>query len=579
MTRILRLATPAAAAFTAMILTPLGASASAAALRPASVPASTGPLIDVPGTALGLTDAGALAATALVPVDFILNEQHADELAHDIALLSAPRSPYFHRFFTNEQWNAYFAPSAATVQRVIGLLNRAGFHVTQISANRKIVSAVAPAAVVQRYLRTTLRMVDQPGLGLRYRNAVPAIIPAELAGDVMAVTGLDNLESIRIKPHPHGTPETVAQQQARLARPTPPLFGPAGVSELGPAVLASGYSYPSAGAGVTVGINIPGDTAVPSDTATYESYFGITPTGKLTIVPVNGGYHGGPQGEATLDVETIVGLAPAANINVYEAPNFSNKNIIASLNAVVSANTVSSVSNSWGEGENLVPKAILESSDSIFEQAVAKGIEFIFSSGDSGAEGDYRQNRSYKVVTDWPACDPNVTAVGGVHIDVNATTGAIISTTATWLNLRSGKGYADASGGGVSAVYGLPPYQTQVAIKSSGRNVPDVSLVGDEEDANYAKAFGGWYSQGGTSWSGPAFNAMLADIASKNGKTTGFINPTLYAAYGAGGASFVTDVTTGANGIFGQFGYPATVNFDLATGVGTPIGTALLSVL
>jgi kumamolisin len=294
---------------------------------------------------------------------------------------------------------------------------------------------------------------------------------------------------------------------------------------------------------------------------------------------VKGGYHDGPQGEATLDVETISGLAPGANIDVYEAPNFANANIIASLNAVVDQHKVSSVSNSWGEGENLVPANILKSSDNIFKQAVAKGIEEIFSSGDSGAEGDYRQNGSYAVVADWPACDPYVTALGGVHITVNGTTGAIESTTATWLNLKDRNGYADASGGGISAVYALPSYQSQIAIKTTGRNVPDLALPGDQEDANYAASFGGWYSQGGTSWSGPAFNAMLADVESGLGTTTGFVNPTLYAAYGTGGASFVGDVTTGANGIFGHFGYSAGPNYDLTTGMGTPIGSALLSIL
>jgi len=584
MTRTFRLATPAAAAFAAILLAPvLTGTASAAVRQPApfAVPASVGPSIDVPGGALNVRDAGALAGNALVPVDFVLNYRHGDELAHDIDLILTKGSPYYRHFLSNAQWNAYFAPSAQSVSRVASLLARAGFRVESATANREILSAIAPAAVVQRYFNTTLRMVVQPGLGLRYRNATPATIPAELAADVLTVTGLDNLESIRLKPHPVGTPESAAAEQARLHSDTPPLFGPAGVSELGPAVLAAGYKYPSGhtGAGVTVGINIPDDRAIPSDTATYLQYFGVTQTGTLTVVPVKGGYSGSPQGEATLDVETISGLAPAANIDVYEAPSFSNANIIASLNAVVDDDAVSSVSNSWGEGENLVPANILKSSDNIFQQAVAKGIEVIFSSGDSGAEGDYRQNGTYTVVTDWPACDPYVTALGGVHINVNATTGAIVSTTATWLNLKDGSsGYEDASGGGVSKVYALPSYQSKVAIESTGRNVPDLALVGDEEDANYAASFGGWYSQGGTSWSGPAFNALLADVESDLGKTTGFVNPTLYAAYGTGPAAFVRDVTKGANGIFNHFGYKAGPDFDLDTGMGTPLGTPLESV-
>jgi pseudomonalisin len=282
MTRTSRFTTPAATALAALLLAPAltaTASASAGPRQPASftVPAKIGTSIDVPGLALGVRDAGALTANTLLPIDFILNDRHTDELAHDIELLTTKGSPYYRRFLTNEQWNAYFAPSEQSVERVAGALTRAGFQVQSVTENREIVSAVGPAAVIARYFNTSLRAVVQPGLGLRYRNAAPATIPAAIAGDVLTVTGLDNLETIRIKPHPVGS-----AQLSSVGPTTPPLFGPAGVSELGPAVLASGYQYPAGdtGAGVTVGINIPGDTALFSDTATYLKYFGVKHTGK-----------------------------------------------------------------------------------------------------------------------------------------------------------------------------------------------------------------------------------------------------------------------------------------------------------
>jgi kumamolisin len=576
MIRISRMASPAAVALVAIGLNPVVAGTAFAAAPRAGIPAAAASaVIEVPGAALGVQDVGPLAASALVPVDFVLNDQRTGELDRDVALISTPGSPYYRHFLSNAQWNTYFAPTAQSVQRVGALLVRAGFTVTSVAPNNAIVTAVAPAATVQKFFSTTLRAVIQPGLGLRYRNATPAVIPAELSTDVMTVVGLDTLETIHLKRLPPGVPETPAQAQARLAAKSPPLFGPAGVRELGPQILVDGYHYPTEkeGAGVTVGISVP-DTAIVSDTATYLKYFEITQTGKLTIVPVDGGYKGGPQLEGTLDVETISGLAPAADILFYQWPNFENKSIIDALNAIVSDHKVSSVSNSWAGSENEEGSSLLKSSDAIFKQAVVKGIEFIFSSGDAGAEADHEH-----VVAEWPACDPNVTSLGGVHIHVDATTGAINWTTATWKNLGSDKNYADGSGGGVSHVYSLPSYQSKAAYKTTGRNVPDISVVGDEEDANYAAVDGGWYAQGGTSWSGPAFNAMLADVESVTGKTTGFINPTLYAAYGTDGASFVTDVLEGANGIDGLFGYPAVKGFDLATGMGTPVGIRLLPIL
>lgn len=574
-----RLSAPVAAAAVALLAAPSWAGTASAATPGVRAAGPVSPtndaLIGVPGAAFGVTDAGPLPASASVAVDFVLRYRHADELERDAALVSTPGSPYYRQFLSNAQWNAYFAPGTQSVQRVTALLNRAGFRIASIGANRGIVKAVAPTSVVERYFNTTLRAALQPGRGLKYRNVTPAVIPAELAADVLAVTGLDSIETIRLKPAPHGVPESPSAQQARLASQAPPLFGPGGVNELGPAVLLTGYSYPTGknGKGATIGISVP-DGFVASDTAAYLKYFQITQTGKVTVVPINGGYKGGPQGEGTLDVESISGLAPAADVLFYEWPDFSNTSILDSFNTIVSDDAVSSVSNSWGGAENGQPASLLKASDKIFLQAVMKGIDFIFSSGDAGAEAD-----GSSVVAAWPADDPNVTTLGGVHIKVNSSTGAIVFTTGTWKNLGSGNNYRDGSGGGVSKIYPLPSYQSQVAISTTGRNEPDISVVGDQEDANYAASFGGWYSQGGTSWSAPSFNALLADIVSETGKKPGFVNPTLYKAYGKGPAAFVTDVVHGYNGIDGLFGYKAVKGYDLVTGFGTPVGTALLKVL
>ena len=540
--------------------------------------------VDVPSVA-GLRDAGSLAGTAPVHLGFVLAYQHANELERDVLLVSTKGSPEYRHFVSSAQWNAYFAPSAATVRATAIALQRAGFRIESIPDNRGVIDAVAPASVVSGFFATQLRAVIQPSVGLRYRNATPALIPQALRGTVLAVTGLDTLERHRLPIHPRFAPAPLnvpspnaAAQQARIGGPvTAPDGG------YGPVVLANGYQYPVQrgydGTGTTVGITIP-DTYLDSDTAAFLKYFHIKQSGKVTRFPVNGGYTGPLAGEATLDTETISSLAPGANIDVYQFPDFSTRSIIDTYNRVVSDNVVDSVSNSWGGCELGNPPLYLAASNIIFQQAALKGITFIFSSGDSGA---YTCGGTTPTASD-PASQPYVVAVGGISFKANAA-GKIVSTTASWVDARKLIGPGIDGGGAVSQIWPLPAYQNNVAVSKKGRNVPDLSLPGDVEDAWYI--VGGWHGPvGGTSWSAPAFNAMLTEvnevIGQENGmpvSRSGFVNPSLYAAYGSVGNLVFTDVTQGNNGAFIGPGFSATPGFDLATGLGTPIGFGLAQFL
>jgi kumamolisin len=60
----------------------------------------------------------------------------------------------------------------------------------------------------------------------------------------------------------------------------------------------------------------------------------------------------------------------------------------------------------------------------------------------------------------------------------------------------------------------------------------------------------------------------LANAANKN--SAGFINPTLYSK----GASAFRDITQGNNG-----GFTAAVGWDACTGLGSPVGTAIVKLL
>jgi kumamolisin len=76
---------------------------------------------------------------------------------------------------------------------------------------------------------------------------------------------------------------------------------------------------------------------------------------------------------------------------------------------------------------------------------------------------------------------------------------------------------------------------------------------------------------GGTSASTPAWAALIACISDVANRQIGFISPQLY---GAQGKTALYRVTKGGNGT-----YRALRGWDPCTGLGTPMGAALLDLL
>ena len=332
--------------------------------------------------------------------------------------------------------------------------------------------------------------------------------------------------------------------------------------------VAEAFDYPVQhgcnGAGVTVAVEI--DTPITaSDVAGYLSAAGVTQTGTITNEAVNGGGNASSSDytETALDVETISGLAPGANIIVYNFPDLSSQSIEAGYNQTVSDGKASVVNSSFG-GCETSDTAFTNTTNTIAEQAAAKGMTFVASSGDSGSDECGTGNNPPGVSS--PATDPYFTAVGAVNF-TDTSTGALASITA---GSDSSNGFL--SGGGVSTIFALPSYQQGVAnMVSTGRNDPDVSLPGV---GVMVYANGSQMQVDGTSWSSPEFVAMMAEAVQLHGSSLGFINPTLYSLFTSSGYTDFTDVTTGNNGA-----YTAGTGYDLVTGIGAPKGWALANAL
>jgi subtilase family serine protease len=326
------------------------------------------------------------------------------------------------------------------------------------------------------------------------------------------------------------------------------------------------------GAGYTAAIVID-DPVNTSYVATYLAAAGVTQTGTITNEAVDGG-GSGDDAETDLDVQTISGLAPGANIIVYDEDTLSDQNIEDAYNQVLSDGKASAVNSSFGGCES--SDASFESAtNSIAEQGASEGVEFSASSGDSGSnECSAFDGLEPEEGVSAPAGGPYFTSVGGVNYAYNGS-GVLTSVTAGDASCGNSSGTCQG-GGGVSTVVAEPSWQQGVTgASSSGRNQPDISLPFD-----YVAVYtdGSWGEYLGTSWSSPASVALFIEADQLHGKRLGWLNPTLYSLFkstGYGTGAYYTPCTSGS---IGAYSCNAS-EYNQAAGIGTPKGWALANAL
>jgi len=354
----------------------------------------------------------------------------------------------------------------------------------------------------------------------------------------------------------------------------------------GPADVTAALHFPFSSGGVTY--NGAGQTVAvvidsninPSDVSTYLTHYGILQTGTITDRPVDGadgGCHGGSQDEATLDVETIAGLAPGANIMIYQMPynvgGITDQEIADAYNAVVSDKKAFVVNTSLGGCEGSGSIALNEPEDAVMQSGAAGGVVFASSSGDSG---NLCQTGPNQAGASYPASDPNGAGVGGTETSMS---GGYTLTSGTVWNDHTCTGGICAGGGGVSSVFPIPAVQSGVlsackappsgsTCSTSMRNVPDVSMPA--EDVNVYE--GGWILLEGTSWSSPEYAAMMAEVYQYCHLSSGLANPLSipYYVWNHASSDFI-DVTLGSDQISSYAPYyHAVAGFDDAGGLGVP---------
>ena len=384
-------------------------------------------------------DMGAAAPSTAFTVSIILKVRDADGLDDFIAGSVDPQSPRYHRFLTVEQFRNRFAPPSWQIKQVTDYLQSLGIVVNEVYANNLVIKATGTANQFNQAFATTMHKYRDDHGREFHRPFGDLRIPDRLRDLVLYVAGL-NTQASQFRPH-HASARA---KGAGLGEASPRIVLPAGNSTATgvPGSFTTGdvanlygvnplYAKGIAGQGRTIGI-VTLANFLPSDAYYYWSQIGLqVDPNRITQVHVDGGgdlSSDAGSGETSLDVQQSGGLAPAAKMVVYDAPN-TEAGFIDLFFKAAADNVVDTLSVSWGSPEIynfLIPGISTESTPVLIAyhqalaEAAAQGISTFASSGDSGAY-DTNSTAPYpnfsKILTvDSPASDPYIVAAGGTTL-------------------------------------------------------------------------------------------------------------------------------------------------------------------
>jgi subtilase family serine protease len=626
---------------------------------------SPSPAMDLSTIAVG--DASAIPAGARsaplptsVPVTVVLASAHASALGSYALAVSTPGNPRYRHFLTSAQVRAQFGASPATLTAVRRWLGSAGMTVGAPSAGDLVLTATGSPTATAATFGTTLAAYTTSLGQSRYGAVSAPRVPAALAPVIQSVQGLGGEPSSSVAatstPAISATPVAArtqsssnrsqapkacaAAQQAAAATYDLPTIGPSHgttapqvASALGMSAL---YGRGDLGQGVTVAVVTGGGDYADSDVSFYRDCYGTH--NQVTRVRVDGGYLGAQtldDTEVTMDIETVMGLAPKANLRVYEAPYFSPTFVLADLAAIAQDNRAQVVTISYAACENQVGGDDPAAENLVLQVMAVQGQTLLAASGDEGSQACVGQNAvagqddftgtylSQLVVSD-PASQLFATAVGGAYLpDLTHPASAT-----AWNNgpFSSYQGNT-ATGGGLSQTWAMPTWQRGakgdtndlppacgLTGTSPCREVPDVAGLADPRngeviyctsdqcrqlEAQFPGSPPGWFLADGTSFASPQWAALVAlTDQGVPGRRVGLITPRLYQVAAGHQGPFVpvqqgnnTYLTTNNDyGVpnpacsYGQAKvagpcYQATAGYNLATGLGLPDASLLVPLL
>ncbi len=493
-------------------------------------------------------------------------------------------SSSYHKWITQDQFNASFGPTTQEVNSVQNFLASQGLKVVSVAENNMYVSIQGTVGAVQKAFHVQLDKYKLNGATYRSNKGNPSVDNAHIA----AITGLDNL----------GFEPTIARPADAEGKASPfvPLskVAPSGLFFEGQAFRPAethtftgnghtatyngnrygaditntalghlppqGYSpsevrkayglnaiynagYTGAGQTIVI-IDAYGSSTIANDAAVFSAIYGLPPV-NLQIVRAPGisnnpfGVSRGWDGETTLDVEWAHAIAPGAKIALLVATDRSS--LDQAINYAVVHHLGNTISNSWGLDELYGNPNQFARLNRVLQMAAAQGIDVNFSTGDYGDESVVVGIPSVQ----FPASSPFATAIGGTSLALNAdnsikfqtgwgTNETLIVNPSPSLGAVADDGppvvpplnfgFIFGAGGGASHIFPQPAFQRGF-VPPGNRMTPDIGWLADPfTGVEIIETVDGELSVGvigGTSLACPMFSGLMAIAAQKAGHGLG----------------------------------------------------------
>ena len=520
-----------------------------------------------------LAGQGSVASDRQLSMQLTLTLHNRAALDHLLAAQQDPSSPQYHHWISTAEFDAGFGPTGADVQKVSSWLAQSGFTVDSASTRTRTIKFHGTAAVAQREFGVSIAASSDRKY---FANLADPAVPADIAPLVANIRGLSNM---------HASLAAVNTSELKPANAAAtPEFEVGKLKHFGPNDLYTFYdetpllnaSIDGAGADC---IAILEDSDFDSGSvADFNSLFGL-PSLSLSTVEADSPAPGvnGDYAEAELDAQYGHAAAPGAPMVAYIGNANVGGGILDALTRAVSDNSCGVISISFGlcgEPSSLFTGTI----DPLFAEAASHNVGVYVSSGDQGSAAIVFSAKTGGCVVakvrgvNEIAADPYATGVGGTSFSPKySKAGDDLGD----VKEQVWDDHTGASGGGQSAIFPKPSFQSGVIPADSNRDVPDIALSASPLKPGFFIYLSGQLKCciGGTSLSAPYWAGIGELVAQKAGATrTGNINTRLYTlgALANPAESGLRDVAKGSNGFHGVAGFKATKGYDKATGWGTP---------
>jgi len=496
---------------------------------------------NTPGFIKKATDLGSADPTTVISVTAWLTLHNEAQLDQLVGQQNQKGSPNFHKWITQDSFNAAFSPTAQEVKSVQNFLTAHGLSVLALAENNFYVKVQGTIGDIEKAFHVNIHIYNLNGQTYRSNTGDPSINDPSGA-HVAAISGMDDFgfqANIVLPTDAEGQPfpmtpvgsspngvffesqcfrgvetHTFPPNAKRSTLPQATYSGnrygaditnntlghlpPCGYqpSEMQTAYnLSPLYQQGLDGSGETVVIvDAYGSATIAQDAELFSQIYGLPDITSQNFSVVKApGLVNNPKGparnwdlETSLDVEWAHAMAPGANIALVVATDRAS--LDEAINYAVVHHLGNTISNSWSSIEGFGNPRTLDRVNRILEMAGAQGIDVNFASGDRGDEF----NTVGFLSVDFPASSPFATGIGGTSLALNPDNSIMFQTgwgtneTRIVNRISQGStpvvpplnlGFVFGAGGGASLTFAKPAFQS--SLPGTARMVPDISMLAD----------------------------------------------------------------------------------------------------